>query len=93
MLVLTVLAKLRGTKPCPENGVGNGEGVGETPSHLPGDRESSLLAAGDNLPSSLGVLEPSMGYRESIGVCLSVCGVSDLVVFGDPGVLKPTLES
>ena len=72
MLVLTVLAKLLGTRPCPENGVGRGEGVGETPSHLPGDLESSLLVTGDNLPSSLGVLEPSTGYLESIGVCLSV---------------------
>ena len=84
-LVLTVLAKLLGTRPW------WGEGVGDTPSSLPGDLESSLLAPGDSLPSSLGVLEPSWPYLESRGVCLSVWGVSERVVFGDPGALD--LES
>ena len=92
MLVLelataTLLAKLRGTRPGKEAGRGEGEGVGDTPSALTGDLESSLLA-GDSLPSSLGVLEPSWPNLPSRGVCRSVCGVSDLVL-GEPGVLTP----
>ena len=97
-LVLTVLAKLLGTNPGPEKDVGRGEGVGvgETPSHLPGDLESSLLPPGLSLSSSLGDLEPAnWNLFSSAGVCLSGCGVSDLVVLGDmaPGVLTPDLVS
>ena len=81
----TLLAKLRGTRPGKD--VGRGEGVGETPSVFPGDLESSLRAPGVRRPSSLGVLQPSSG------VWRSVWGVSDLVVLGDPGVLRPARAS
>ena len=92
LATFTLLAKLRGTRPGKEAGRGEGEGVGDTPSVLTGDLESSLLAAGDSLPSSLGVLEPSWPNLPSRGVCLSVWGVSDLVL-GDPGVLTPPPRS
>lgn len=91
LLTFTLLAKLRGTRPGKEGGWG--EGVGETPSALPGDLESSLLPPGDSRPSSLGVLDPSWPNLPSSGVCLSVCGVSDLLVLGEPGVLTPPRAS
>ena len=83
LATFTLLAKLLGTRPGKDEG--RGEGVGETPSTFPGDRESSLRAPGDNRPSSLGVLEPSWLYLGSSGVCLSV--------LGEPGVLSPALLS
>ena len=59
--------------------------MGATPSTLSGDLDSTLLIPGENLPSSLGVLDPSTG------VCLSLMGVSDLLVVGEAGALE--LES
>ena len=86
--VWTVFAKDFGTKDGVAKEDGTGLGVGETPSStLVGDADSSLRA-GVKRPSSLGVFESFwLNNCPSEGVCLSVWGVSDRVVLGDPGVV------
>ena len=101
--MLTVLAKLLAcTSPWPPGKEGGrGEGVGDTPASpdLPPEPLPSLLAAGLILSVSVSLGEPRPGSglspRPNLsnpGVARSVAGVSDLWVFGDPGVLAPGLS-